>query len=113
MSEESDRAKLEFVLSIIRDIEEIVRRYDSINVALDDNVGRHALMMCLMQIGEKLNQLRDESITSLLPISGAYSVRNIIAHDYGGVNNGIIENIIEDNIPELKASITGILSEIL
>ena len=112
MSEESDRAKLEFVLSMIRDIEEIVRRYDSVNTALNDNVGRHALLMCLMQIGEKLNQLRNELITARLPIYGAYSVRNIIAHDYGGVNNGIIDNIARDNIPELKSSIKGILSEI-
>lgn len=112
MSEESDRAKLEYVLSMIRDIEEIVRRYDSVNTALNDNVGRHALLMCLMQIGEKLNQLRNESITARLPIYGAYSVRNIIAHDYGGVNNGIIDNIVRDNIPELKSSIKGILSEI-
>jgi uncharacterized protein with HEPN domain len=112
MYEESDRARLDYILSMIRDIEEIVRRYDSTNAALNDTVGRHALLMCLMQIGEKLYQLRNESITSRLPVYGAYSVRNIIAHDYGGVNNGIIDNIVRDNIPELKKSIEGILDEI-
>lgn len=67
------------------------------------------MLMCLLQVGEKLNQIRSESIRFELPVAGAYSVRNFIAHDYGGVNLELIESIIRKNIPELKTTIEGIL----
>jgi uncharacterized protein with HEPN domain len=69
------------------------------------------LLMCLLQIGEKLNQVKSEDIRSELPVTGAYSVRNFIAHDYGGVNLGLIESIVRKNIPELKATIGAILKQ--
>jgi uncharacterized protein with HEPN domain len=95
---------------MIDDIQEIVQRHNGVTLALTDVEGRHALLMCLLQIGEKLNQVKSESIRSELPVTGAYSVRNFIAHDYGGVNLGLIESIVRKNIPELRTTIEGILS---
>ncbi|WNL28713.1 DUF86 domain-containing protein [Arcobacter cryaerophilus gv. pseudocryaerophilus] len=44
-------------------------------------------------------------------IKGAYEVRNFIAHDYMGVDIGLIEYILRDKLPELKNSLISIILE--
>jgi len=39
---------------------------------------------------------------------GAYSVRNFIAHDYEGVDLGLIEEILKDNLPKLDEKLQKI-----
>ncbi len=102
MSEVGDRAKLEFVLSVIDDLEKITARHKGVSLAMKDVEGKHAVLMCILQIGEKLNQIEDEDIRDKLPIAGAYSMRNFIAHDYGGIDLLLVKNTIRYNIPELK-----------
>ena len=41
-------------------------------------MGYDATLMSLLQIGETLNKLRDESFAEKLPIKGTYDVRNFI-----------------------------------
>lgn len=41
------------------DIEKISMRHGTSLLALQDFEGRHAILMCLMQIGETLNRLTD------------------------------------------------------
>lgn len=110
MSEKSDIAKLEFILTMIEDIDEISKRHRGVSFALKDVEGKHAILMCLLQIGEKINQIKNPELRKKLPITGAYSMRNFIAHDYGGVNPMLIETTVRTNIPELKETIRGILS---
>jgi uncharacterized protein with HEPN domain len=62
-----------------------------------------------MQIGESLNKIEDETLKNKLPIKGAYDVRNFIAHDYEGVDVGLIENILRYLIPELKETIINLI----
>jgi len=52
MSDKHDRVKLEFILELIHDIDKIIDRHGNIEKTLDDFEGHHAVMMCLMQIGE-------------------------------------------------------------
>lgn len=109
MSERSDTAKLEFVIELITDIDRIIKRHDGIEQSLDDYEGRHALMMCLMQIGETLNKIQSENIQSRLPVDLAYKMRNVIAHDYIAINKKIIIQTIENDIPALADTIKTIL----
>lgn len=44
-------------------------------------------------------------------IKGAYEVRNFIAHDYMGVDIGLIEYILREKLPELKNTIISIILE--
>jgi uncharacterized protein with HEPN domain len=100
--------KLDFIVEKIEDIESFKARYKSIEDLLNDVMGYDATLMSLLQIGETLNRLRDESFANLLPIKGTYDVRNFIAHDYEGVNKMIIEDIIRTQLPKLKQIILNI-----
>lgn len=94
---------------MIEDIEYTIEENSSLSKALENRIGKHALLMCLMQIGESLNKIESPSLKEKLPIRGAYDVRNFIAHDYEGVDTGLIENILRYLIPELKMTIEEIL----
>lgn len=100
--------KLDFIVEKIEDIESFKARYKSIEDLLNDVMGYDATLMSLLQIGETLNKLRDESFAEKLPIKGTYDVRNFIAHDYEGVNKMIIEDIIRTQLPKLKQIILNI-----
>ena len=101
--------KLNFILEKIDDIVLFKSRFKTIEELLNDKMGFDATLMAILQIGETLNKLKNESFATKLPIKGAYDVRNFIAHDYEGVNKAIIENIIRDFLPELKYLIENIL----
>ena len=97
----------------LMDIEEITKRHNGIVNALQDKVeARPAILMAFLQIGETLNKLQNtyESLNSD-DIKGAYEVRNFIAHDYMGVDIGLIEYILRDKLPELKNSLISIILE--
>jgi len=104
----SSLTKLDFILEKIEDIESFKSRYNTTVDLLNDVMGYDATLMSLLQIGETLNQLRDEKYSSRLPIKGTYDVRNFIAHDYEGVNKAIIENIIRIELSKLKTIILEI-----
>ena len=107
------KAKVEFILKMINDIEFIINRHTFITNALNDREGQLAILMALMNIGETLNKI-DENILknyNLLEDSkGAYAVRNFIAHDYEGVKLSVIEEILRYNIPILKQKLRKILN---
>ena len=109
MSKVSDSSRLEFIMEMIEDIEFIVKESGSLTEALQSRIGKHALLMCLMQIGETLHKIEDEKIRKKLPIKGSYDVRNFIAHDYEGIDLGLIDNILRYLIPELKVTIENLL----
>ena len=100
--------KLDFIVEKIDDIESFKARYKSIEDLLNDVMGYDATLMSLLQIGETLNKLREETFADKLPIKGTYDVRNFIAHDYEGVNKMIIEDIIRTQLPKLKQTILNI-----
>jgi uncharacterized protein with HEPN domain len=62
MSKYSDFAKLEFILEMIDDIDYIVKSNKNITNALNDRIGKHAILMCLMQIGESMNKIKDNNL---------------------------------------------------
>ena len=99
-------AKVEFILEMIENIETVCNRHSGVSKALDDEVeGRAALLMFLLQIGESLKKIDVNDVAKYdldREIKGAYDVRNFIAHDYEGVNIIVIEDILKDNLPELK-----------
>ena len=66
-----------------------------------------------LQIGELASSLSDTFIDDHKEIKwrNIVNLRNIIAHDYGKVDSGLLWDIIERNIPELRdfcAKVIGI-----
>ena len=111
MSHKSDKARLEYLLKMISDIERICERHHGITHALEDNEGFHAITMCCFQIGEVMNKIEAPEIREKLPISLSYSMRNIIAHDYIGVDPRRIADTVEKDIPDLKCIVETILEQ--
>ncbi len=103
--------KLIFILEKIDDLISYKESFPNIYDMLNNKMAFDASLMCLLQIGETLNKLRDSAYRELLPIKGTYDVRNFIAHDYEGVNKAIIEDIIRVHIPKLKSTIENILEQ--
>lgn len=96
------KARIETILKYIDDIEYTVSNYGGVVNTLEDRIGKHSLLMCLMQIGENLNKLDSSNETIKEATKGAYAVRNFIAHDYEGVNLALIEHIVRNLLQPLK-----------
>jgi len=106
--------KIEFVLKMIENIEEVIKRHKKITFALEDIEGQGAILMFLMQIGESLNKINQKNPKIIkkfnleIETKGSYNVRNFIAHDYEGVNLSLVDAILRENIPILKEKLLKI-----
>ena len=114
MSKKTDVTRLEFILEKIDDLLHYRDEYKTIEALLNSKMGFDATNMCIMQIGETLNKLSEsfQDKYKELPIKESYLTRNYIAHDYEGVNKQIIEMIIREQLPLLKAQIETIIKDI-
>lgn len=91
MSKKSDIAKVEKIYKYILDIEKIVAKHKTIDKTIDDLEGQYAVMMCLVQIGEHLGKIETEEIRILLPVREANDFRNIIVHNYDGLEFSMVK----------------------
>lgn len=110
MSREADQARLERIVVYIKDVDDIVRRHGGVSPTLDDVEGQYAILLCLTQIGELLGKITDPAYQEDLPIRLAVGLRNIIVHDYEGVDMRVIEYTITKQLPALKVSIDRLLA---
>ncbi len=110
MFSETTKAKLEFVQLMIDNIDQIQERHESLEIALNDFEGQPAILMCLMQIGESLIKIKEKEITDKFPVDLAYRMRNIIAHDYLGIDLEIISDTIQHDLQKIKTTISDLLS---
>jgi uncharacterized protein with HEPN domain len=105
MSHKSDTVRLESILMYIDDINEIIRKHTGVKETLADKEGQYAVMMCLVQIGETLGRIESPGLRDKLPVKLGSSLRNIIVHDYEGVDPKIVGLTISESLPKLKAQI--------
>lgn len=114
----NDEAIIRFqtIIDKIEDIEAIIARHSAITRALGDFEGQPALLMLLVAIAEQFHKLKKCCYEELIyyfdenDIKGIYDIRVFIAHDYDGVNLAIIERVIREKIPQLKATAEQIIS---
>lgn len=114
MSKKSLNAKVDFMLEMCENIEEITNRHGGIVKTLEDFEGQMAVLMGLSQIGETLKKLDDEIVVKYDLVKdkeGAYYTRNYIVHDYEGVDLGFIENILRVYLPTLKNKIVSMQND--
>lgn len=83
---------------------------DSYEDFVNDADYRDAVCMNIFQIGELVNQISDETKErhDEIPWSKMYGTRNILAHAYIKVDDKVIWQTVEDDIPELKAKLEEI-----
>ena len=105
-----DMDNLAAILDYCDRINDIVERFgNTLEQYCGDADFRDAAMMNIFQIGEISNRLSDECKEELsaIPWNAIYGTRNIIAHGYVSVNDEIIWNVIEKDIPELQEEINN------
>lgn len=74
----------------------------------------NACVMRLQVIGEHVGKLLKENANPLecypeIPWQAIYGMRNIIAHEYGNIDEAIVVSVINDDLPKLKAVIKDLL----
>ena len=107
MSESLERVE-KIVLSI-EDIEYILEESDlKITKAIESKIIKPAIRMHLVKIAEQFSKLKDDNAFKILEnftdndLRGISAVRNYIAHDYDSVDDGIIEDVIRYDLPNIK-----------
>lgn len=76
----------------------------------------NACVMRLQVIGEHVGKLLKEKSKPLdsykeIPWQAIYSMRNIISHEYGNIDETIVVSVINDDLPKLKKVIEELLSK--
>ena len=108
----SDRIRLLHILDAISEIESYLNNVDH-NVFSNSSLIRNATLMQIQIIGEATSHL-SESLKSQFPDiewRQIRSTRNIIAHEYFGIDFEIVWNIASDKLPIFKRQVQEILEK--
>lgn len=107
---------LESMLRKFEHIDTVATRHGGISNALDDEPeGRAAILMNIVAIAEKFEQLKEMEAVEILErfdkadIAGISKVRNKIAHHYDEILLEPIKMIVEDDLPRVLAVVKAAL----
>jgi uncharacterized protein with HEPN domain len=75
---------------------------------------QHAVIRCLTVIGEAANRVSEETTLELPEVewSEAIGLRNVLVHDYRGIDMARIWTIVEEDLPPLVDALDYFLSTI-
>ena len=107
----SDKARIEHILEAISQIQQFTDGI-SYDVYKQDLKLRLALTRLVEIMGEAANYVSDETKTTFADVEWALlnRVRNILIHEYFGVDYDIIWDSIQQDIPLLKVKLETILA---
>ena len=111
--QERDLRVLEHILTYCGQIDMAVERFGhSFDLFDGDSVYRNSVALCIVQIGELVGHLSDafKAANSQIPWRQIKLMRNIVAHRYGTVDNTITWEVVEKDIPDLKAFCSSLLT---
>ncbi len=103
---ERDLSILRHILSYCSQIDETVSRFGAdCDLFVRDTVYHNAVALCILQIGELVGNLSDgfRAEHPGIPWREIKLMRNIVAHRYGTVDHTITWDVVENDIPALKA----------
>lgn len=103
-----------FFKDILEAILKIERYTDSLTIAqaLEEEMRFDAILKNLENIGEAANAIPDniKAKYSKIPYTQIYRLRNILSHEYFGIDKEEIEKIIQDDLPILKRQVIEVLN---
>ncbi|MCD7750649.1 MAG: DUF86 domain-containing protein [Lachnospiraceae bacterium] len=78
----------------------------------DNTIYQNATALCVLQIGELTTHLTDEfkKTYNKMPWNQIKALRNVVAHNYGKIDKEILWETLTQDIPELKAYCSSIIS---
>jgi uncharacterized protein with HEPN domain len=108
-----------------RILEHIVAYCDQIKMAIDqfgssfstfsgNPVYQNAVCMCILQIGELVANLSDDfkERHPTIPWRQIKLMRNVVAHRYGSVDYTVVWDVVEHDIPTLRAYCQSVLDAV-
>jgi uncharacterized protein with HEPN domain len=108
---EADRIRIQHIINAILEIEKYLdnRSFDDF---LNESMFRFACIKQLEIIGEASKHITDETKTAFPDIEWQQIVgmRNVFIHEYFGIDLSIAWDIIENDIPNLKERLLGVLN---
>jgi uncharacterized protein with HEPN domain len=102
---------LQHILECIVRIEDYVR--DGREAFLVDTKTQDAVVRNLEVIGQAVKDLGTETLgarDATVPWGAVAGLRNVLAHQYLGVDIGLVWRIVERDLPLLKGAVEGFLS---
>jgi uncharacterized protein with HEPN domain len=108
---EKDKANLYGILESVESILNFSGEHHDLEDFYKDKKTFDAVLMNFIIVGEAISRLSENFKTEnyQVPWNRIKGFRNIIAHDYFGVNPEIVWQIIHDEIPNFKEKIEQIL----
>jgi len=108
-----DKIRLMHIIDAINEIDSYTKDVD-LDHFCKNSMMFNATLRQLEIIGEASNRLSAEIVNNNSSVSWAriIGLRNLVIHEYFGVDEYTIWNIIKINLPDLKQKIGIILSEI-
>lgn len=108
-----DKQRLLHILESIIEIEGYTSQAD-FESFLDNSMMRFASIKQIEIIGEAANYITEETKSKFNDIQWRQIIglRHILVHEYFGIDNNLIWQIIADDIPKLKAGIEKVILSI-
>jgi uncharacterized protein with HEPN domain len=108
-----DKQRLLHILAAITEIEHYTSEV-KFNTFLENSMMRFASIKQIEIIGEAANYISEETKNKFTAIQWRQIVglRHILVHEYFGIDNNLIWQIIADDIPKLKEGIQSVLLSI-
>ncbi len=105
-----DKIRLQHILDAIQEIETYIVGID-FSGFIENSMMRFACIKQMEIIGEASNHISEETKSKFSGIEWTQIVgmRNVFVHEYFGVDSGLVWEIIENDLPELKEKVIEIL----
>lgn len=106
-----DKARLNHILDAIIEIESYLNDVD-FEIFLKNSMMRFACIKQMEIIGEASNHISEETKTQFSEIEWRQIIgmRNILVHEYFGIDGRLVWEIIQQDLPELKSKVMAILN---
>jgi len=105
---------LRCIISYCNDISETIHRFgEDYSVFKQDFVYKNATALCVLQIGELTTHLTNyfkQSYTGI-PWTQIKALRNVVAHNYGKIDDESLWETITSDIPQLKDYCSSIIKQ--
>ena len=113
----STHRALQYLWDVRREIEFIQRMLvaDTLENMLEDEVQFRLARLCLITIGEALNHLSDaapETADRITSCRGYVDQRNIVVHQYGGIDGQLVWDTLQDELPLLLEEVKALITEL-
>jgi uncharacterized protein with HEPN domain len=101
------------IIDAINEIEDYIQNSD-LETFVANSMMFNATLRQLEIIGEASNRLSEDLLNEnpSIPWSRIIGLRNLVIHEYFGIDDLTIWNVIKINLPDLKEKVTLLISEI-